>query len=71
MTRRNDYVTAEKLSLALLTRAAFGEAAGERAALLAGMPAPLVERVFSRQAALTRFEIHGTVVHSDRRSRRR
>lgn len=71
MTRRIDYVAAEKLSLALLTRAAFGELAGERAALLAGVAAPLIETVFSRYAAMTRFEIQGAVVHSDRRSKRR
>lgn len=71
MNRRIDYVTTEKLSLALLTRAAFGEVAGERAALLASVPAPLIERVFSRQADLTRIEIQGAVFHSDRRSKRR
>lgn len=71
MNRRIDYVTAEKLSLALLTRAAFGELAGERAALRAGVAAPLIEAVFSRYAAMTRFEIRGVVVQSDRRSKRR
>lgn len=55
---------------AKVTRAAFGEMAGERAVLLAGVPAPLIENVFSRHAALDRFEIQGAVVHADRRSKR-
>lgn len=70
MTRRTDFQTAEKLSLALMTRAAFGNEAGIRAALLSGIAAPLVERVFAREAGLFRRDLHGLRTADRRREPR-
>lgn len=71
MTRRTDFQTAEKLSLALMTRAAFGDDAGVRTALLSGIAAQLVERVFSRDPGLVRRAVHGLRVADRRREPRK
>lgn len=65
MTRRTHFQTAEKLSLALMTRAAFGDEAGVRTALLP-ISAHLVERVFAREAGFVRLDLHG-LRRADRR----
>lgn len=68
MTRRFDYATAEKISIALLTRAAFGAAAGLRTASLYGIPTPLATKVFDRDHQLTRSEIPALEAKLDRRN---
>ncbi len=68
MTRRFDHTTAEKVSLALLSRAAFGAAVGLRTASLYGVPASLAEQVFERDSHLTRLEIPGVEVRYERRN---
>lgn len=65
MTRRIDFITAEKVSLALLTRAAFGLDAGMWNAKHFNLPARLAE-VFSRKGKI-RTEVRGIVVMRDRR----
>jgi len=57
MTRRSDLRTAEKLSVAPLTRAAFGQGAGTRAAILYAVNEKLIEAVFRRSAAQTRMDL--------------
>ncbi len=54
MTRRHDAKTAEKVDMALLTRAAFEKTTAERYAAIAGLPAQLVDEVFARPANSTR-----------------
>jgi hypothetical protein len=71
MTRRTDSQTAEKLSIALLTRAAFGTKAGLRTALSYGLHATLVEAVFARPVFLVRMEFLGASPAADRRTRAR
>jgi hypothetical protein len=68
MVRRTDYDTAEKVSVALLTRAAFGLEAGLRYALIAGLNAQLVSEVFSRPHANIRKDVQGVALLPDRRS---
>jgi len=70
MTRRFDYVMAEKVSLGLLTRAAFGADAGLRTALRIGVPADLIQSVFGRYAVDTRIDITGAAGGLDRRRHR-
>lgn len=67
MTRRIDYDMAEKISLALLTRAAFGAEAGMRTALRIGAPLILLVDVFHRFPAQTRIDIIGSAGIIDRR----
>ena len=67
MTRRTKFATAEKVSLALLTRAAFGREAGLRYAKLAGLPTALVVEVFDRVPVHARKEVPGVHIPKDRR----
>lgn len=67
MNRRTDHVTAEKVSIALLTRAAFGEEAGVRMALRAGVPDALICHVFCRTIAGIRVCIAGINPAPERR----
>jgi len=67
MTRRTNFATAEKISLALLTRAAFGRDAGLRYARLAGLPIALVVEVFARVPVHARKEVQGIPMPRDRR----
>lgn len=67
MTRRSDDSTAEKLSIALLTRAAFGLEAGVRVAMLYGVKPTLVEAVFHRAGGNNRTDIPGPSAPKDRR----
>lgn len=71
MTRRIDYATAEKVSLALLAQAAFGKQTAMRNALLAGLPPALVERILGRPQWKVRKEIEGVDVIKDRRQQQR
>jgi dUTPase len=71
MTRRADYLMAETISLALLTRAAFGAEAGMRTALRMKIPAGLVVQIFDRCPADTRVDIAGAAGSIDRRLRPR
>ena len=48
MTRRVDTRTAELVAIALLTRAAFEQDRALRYASIAGIPARLIEEIFSR-----------------------
>jgi len=59
MTRRLDYRTAEHVSMALLTRRAFGIHPGMQYALHAGLPARLIAEVFDRDSAHVRQEVQG------------
>ncbi len=54
MTRRYDSKTAEKVDMALLTRAAFEKTTAERYATIAGLPNELIEQVFARPPNSTR-----------------
>jgi len=67
MTRRIDFITAEKISIALLTRAAFGTDAGVRNALFSGLDAGLVSSVFARDRDQIRKDVQGVNVLPDRR----
>jgi hypothetical protein len=71
MTRRYDTITAERLSIALLTRAAFGARAGLRSALFYGVNAPLAEEVFGRPASKVRVHVSGADAQIDRRKKSR
>jgi len=71
MTRRTDYATAEKVSLALLAQAAFGKQAAMRNALLAGLSPALVERILGRPQWNVRKEVEGVDVIKDRRHQQR
>jgi hypothetical protein len=68
MVRRTDYITAEKVSVALLTRAAFGLESGLRYALIAGLNAQLVSEVFSRPHGNVRKDVQGVGLLPDRRN---
>ena len=54
MTRRYDSKTAEKVDMALLTRAAFEKRTAERYASIAGLPSGLIDQVFTRTPDSTR-----------------
>lgn len=54
MTRRHDAITAEKVDMALLTRAAFEVKTAGRYAAIAGLPGDLIEQVFARPVNCTR-----------------
>lgn len=71
MTRRTDFVTAERISIALLTRAAFGTDAGLRNALLAGLNVSQVTDVFARDRDHVRKDQQGIQLNSDRRMDKR
>ncbi|MYM26406.1 hypothetical protein GTP46_27635 [Duganella sp. FT135W] len=71
MTRRIDYGMAEKVSVALLTRAAFGAEAGMRTALRMGTPSKVISTVFSRFPIDIRIDIVGAAGSIDRRLRTR
>lgn len=71
MTRRNDYATAEKISLALLAQAAFGKQTAMRNALLAGLSPALVERILGRPQWKVRKEVEGVDAIKDRRHQQR
>lgn len=60
---------AKKISLALLTRAAFGAEAAMRTALRIQIPVGLVIQVFNRCPADTRVDIVGAAGSVDRRLR--
>lgn len=57
MIRRTDYLTAEKITLALLIRAEFGLDAAVRFVPHFRLPEKLVEDVFSRQDGRLRAEV--------------
>jgi len=67
MTRRSENGIAEKLSIVLLTRAAFGTTAGIRTAISYGLRPALVKDVFLRPASETRINF----VANTRRDRRK
>lgn len=67
MSRRTDPITAEKVSIVLLTNAAFGTEAGLRAALLYGVNPALLEAVFQRLPSKTRSIVAETGLPKDRR----
>lgn len=71
MTRRIDKDTAEKISLSLLTRAAFGYEAGLRNAVTYGIPVELVNRVLSRWPCEVRGSELGIELSADRRRNKR
>jgi len=71
MTRRTDFAAAEKVSIALLTRGAFGRDAGLRNALLAGLDVDLVTRIFDRDRNHIRKDVQGVHVLPDRRALKR
>jgi hypothetical protein len=71
MTRRFDFDTAQKVSLALLTKAAFGGRTGLRYAKLARLSAFLVVEVFSRPTDWVRKEVQSADTIKDRRSQKR
>jgi len=71
MTRRLDYRTAEHVSMALLTRRAFGIHPGMQYALHAGLPARLIAEVFDRDSAHIRQEVQGMALVTDRRQHTR
>lgn len=68
MTRRLDDYTAEKVAVALLTRAAFGEGTAYTYAELAGIPARLINDILDRPVG--RLREYSTVLQPspDRRS---
>jgi hypothetical protein len=67
MSSRTDHVTAEKVSIVLLTRAAFGTEAAVRAALLYGVTPTLVESVLRRPQCATRPDVAESCLSKDRR----
>lgn len=67
MSRRRDYVTAEKISIALITRAAFGIEAGMRYAHLLGLDGNLISAIFARGKDQIRKDVRGVLVLPDRR----
>lgn len=67
MDRRQDLLTAEKISVALLSLAAFGRETAMRNALLSGLPPELIARVFSRIHGGIRTKISGIDIIKDRR----
>lgn len=71
MTRRFDFALAEKVSLALLTKAAFGTDAGLRYAKLAHLPTRLVAEVFRRPIKEVRKDIPTVHMVKERRSQTR
>lgn len=71
MTRRTDGDTAEKVSISLLTRAAFGTDAGLRHALLSGLDVNLITSVFKRDKHQLRKDVQGVQVVPDRRFSKR
>ena len=71
MTRRTEFDTAEKVSISLLTRAAFGTDAGLRHALLSGLDATLIAGIFERDKRLLRKDVQGVHVLPDRRLAKR
>lgn len=67
MSRRSDYHTAEKVSLVLLTRAAFGAEAGLRMASVAGLSISLMAEIFARPSGKVRHDIQGVDIAPERR----
>lgn len=70
MNRRLDYATAEKISLALLTRSAFGTDAGFRTAAHLNVQVEVIRLVFARYPNATRIDIAGAAGGIDRRRMR-
>lgn len=68
MTRRFDDSTAEKVAVALLTRAAFGSGTAYTYAELAGIPSRLIEEVLERPIGHLREYSPLIQPQSDRRS---
>ncbi len=68
MNRRLDEKTAERINLALLTRAAFDAPTARTYARLSGLPAPLVDTVFGRPPGQVRQQHTYFLPGSDRRS---
>lgn len=71
MTRRTEFYTAEKVSISLLTRAAFGTDAGLRHALLSGVDIKLIIGIFGRDKHQLRKDVQGVKVLPDRRLSKR
>jgi hypothetical protein len=68
MTRRLDDFTAEKVAVALLTRAAFGEGTAYTYAELAGIPSRLINDVLERPVGHLREYSTMLLPQPDRRS---
>lgn len=68
MTRRLDEYTAEKVAVALLTRAAFGESTAYTYAELAGIPARLIDDVLTRPVGRLREYSSMLLPQPDRRN---
>lgn len=68
MNRRVDEITAEKVSVALLTKAAFGVGPALSYAELAGLPAGLMEEVLARPIGSVREYTPMLVTQGDRRA---
>lgn len=71
MTRRTDSSTAEKVTLMLLTKAAFGLDAGVHVAMYYGLPIELVGQVLAREKGEIRKEVRGVIEEVERRRRPR
>lgn len=68
MNRRTDEKTADRINLALLTRAAFDTPAALRFARISGLDTILVEGVFARDLHEIRQQVSYFVPKSDRRT---
>jgi hypothetical protein len=68
MTRRVDDYTAEKVAVALLTRAAFGTMTAYTYAELAGIPARLIDEILQRPSGRLREYAPILQPQSDRRT---
>jgi hypothetical protein len=71
MDRRTDNDTAEKVSLALLTKAAFGMDAGVHVALYYALPGELVTTIFGRHVGQLRKDVQDVFLELERRRLRR
>lgn len=71
MTRRHDIDTAEKVTLVLLTKAAFGLDAGVHVAMYYQLPISLVGEILAREKCQIRKEVQGVVAEVERRRQRR
>lgn len=67
MTRRMNEKTADRINLALLTRAAFDTLTAARFARISGLDAALVDSVFARAPHEIRQQVSYFVPKSDRR----
>lgn len=68
MSRRVDEQTAERVSVALLTRAAFGTGRAMNYATICGLPIPLISGVLARPLSEVRPYTTMLTPHEDRRT---